>query len=107
MKDDNILLSLVIKDILLSKHLFKTLTFNAYFENDILKREDFYSFIPVDIQSKNLIGLSEIVIENVAYTNIQFTPLQEQQVKKASIVMSSFNEENTIKATVQYSITKS
>lgn len=102
-----ILLSLVIKDILLSKHLFKTLTFNAYFENDILKREDFYSFIPVDIQSKKLIGVSEIVIENVAYTNIQFTPLQEQQVKKASIVMSSFNEENTIKATVQFSIAKS
>ncbi|MFQ3239429.1 MAG: hypothetical protein ACI9NI_001735 [Olleya marilimosa] len=102
-----ILLTLVIKDILLSKHLFKTLTFNAYFENDILKREDFYSFIPVDIQSKKLIGVSEIVIENVAYTNIQFTPLQEQQVKKASIVMSSFNEENTIKATVQFSIAKS
>ena len=102
-----ILLTLVIKDILLSKHLFKTLTFNAYFENDILKREDFYSFIPIDIQSKKLIGVSEIVIENVAYTNIQFTPLQEQQVKKASIVMSSFNEENTIKATVQFSIAKS
>ncbi|MEL0644622.1 hypothetical protein V6251_09530 [Olleya sp. Ti.3.14] len=102
-----ILLGLVIKDILLSKHLFKTLTFNAYTENDILKREDFYSFIPIDIKSKKLIGVSEIVIENVAYTNIQFVPLQEQQVKKASIVMSSFNEENTIKATVQYSITKS
>jgi len=102
-----ILLTLVIKDILLSKYLFKTLTFNAYFENDILKREDFYSFIPIDIQSKKLIGVSEIVIENVAYTNIQFTTLQEQQVKKASIVMSSFNEENTIKATVQFSIAKS
>ncbi|WP_292950052.1 hypothetical protein [Olleya sp. UBA1516] len=102
-----ILLGLIIKDILLSRHLFKTLTFNAYTENDILKREDFYSFIPIDIKSKKLIGVSEIVIENVAYTNIQFVPLQEQQVKKASIVMSSFNEENTIKATVQYSITKS
>lgn len=102
-----ILLTLVIKDILLSKYLFKTLTFNAYFENDILKREDFYSFIPIDIKSKKLIGVSEIVIENVAYTNIQFTTLQEQQVKKASIVMSSFNEENTIKATVQFSIAKS
>lgn len=102
-----ILLGLIIKDILLSRHLFKTLTFNAYTENDILKREDFYSFIPIDIKSKKLIGVSEIVIENVAYTNIQFVPLQEQQVKKASIVMSSFNEEKTIKATVQYSITKS
>lgn len=102
-----ILLGLIIKDILLSRHLFKTLTFNTYTENDILKREDFYSFIPIDIKSKKLIGVSEIVIENVAYTNIQFVPLQEQQVKKASIVMSSFNEENTIKATVQYSITKS
>jgi len=102
-----ILLGLIIKDIRLSRHLFKTLTFNAYTENDILKREDFYSFIPIDIKSKKLIGVSEIVIENVAYTNIQFVPLQEQQVKKASIVMSSFNEENTIKATVQYSITKS
>ncbi|MEL0645751.1 hypothetical protein V6251_15310, partial [Olleya sp. Ti.3.14] len=66
-----------------------------------------YSFIPIDIAYKKLIGVSEIVIENVAYTNIQFVPLQEQQVKKASIVMSSFNEEITIKATVQYSITKS
>ncbi|MGB2684811.1 MAG: hypothetical protein WBC43_07310 [Olleya sp.] len=102
-----ILLGLVIKDILLSRYLFKTVTFNAYFENDLLKREDFYSFIPIDVKSKKLIGVSEIVIENVAYTNIQFVPLQEQQVKKASIVMSSFNEENTIKATVQYSITKS
>ena len=83
------------------------MTFNAYFENDLLKREDFYSFIPIDVKSKKLIGVSEIVIENVAYTNIQFVPLQEQQVKKASIVMSSFNEEHTIKATVQYSITKS
>tara|TARA_R110000751_G_scaffold100068_2_gene193869 strand:- start:171820 stop:172437 length:618 start_codon:yes stop_codon:yes gene_type:complete len=102
-----ILLGLVIKDILLSRYLFKTVTFNAYFENDLLKREDFYSFIPIDVKSKKLIGVSEIVIENVAYTNIQFVPLQEQQVKKASIVMSSFNEEHTIKATVQYSITKS
>lgn len=100
-----ILLGLVIKDILLSRYLFKTVTFNAYSENDILKREDFYSFIPIDIKSKKLIGVSEIVIENVAYTNMQFVPLQEQQVKKASIVMSSFNEEHTIKATVQYSIT--
>ena len=102
-----ILLGLVIKDILLSRYLCKTVTFNAYFENDLLKREDFYSFIPIDVKSKKLIGVSEIVIENVAYTNIQFVPLQEQQVKKASIVMSSFNEEHTIKATVQYSITKS
>ncbi|MBD3864372.1 hypothetical protein [Olleya marilimosa] len=102
-----ILLGLVIKDILLSRYLFKTVTFNAYFENDLLKREDFYSFIPIDVKSKKLIGVSEIVIENVAYTNIQFVPLQEQQVKKASIVMSSFNKEHTIKATVQYSITKS
>ncbi|WP_299890470.1 hypothetical protein [uncultured Lacinutrix sp.] len=97
-----ILLLLLTKQILLSAFLFKKVTFKAYTENLKLKRDKEYTFTPIDIISKKLIGNSEIELENEIYTKIKFDPQKNERIKKAGITLSSQNGNSEIKATVEY-----
>ena len=99
-----IFLLFFMKTILLSEFLFQKLTFKAYTENDKLKRENEYSFIPTDIVEKKLIGNSEIVIENEIYSRVKFEPIKSERIKKAGITLIPKNKIGEIKATVEYKL---
>jgi len=99
-----IFLLLIMKSILLSEFLFQKVTFKAYTENLKLKREDKYSFIPTDIISKKLVGISEIEIENETYSKVEFEPQKSEKIKKAGIILIPINNTGKINATVEFRI---
>lgn len=99
-----IFLLFFIKPLLLSEFLFQKVTFKAYTENDKLKRENEYSFIPTDIVGKKLVGNSEIEIENEMYSKVKFEPTKRERIKKAGITLIPNNKIGEIKATVEYKL---
>lgn len=99
-----ILLLFFMKTILLSEFLFQKVTFKAYTENEKLKRENEYSFIPTDIVEKKLIGNSEIEIENETYSKVKFEPIKSERIKKAGVTLIPNNKGRVIKATVAYEL---
>ncbi len=99
-----IFLLFFMKTILLSEFLFRKVTFRAYTENEKLKREIKYYFIPTDIVQKKLIGKSEIEIENEIYSKIKFEPTKSERIKKAGITLITNNKTEEIKATVEYEL---
>jgi hypothetical protein len=99
-----ILLLLFLKPIFLSEFLFQKVTFKAYSENEKLKRENEYSFIPTDIIGKKIVGISEIEIEDETYTKVEFEPIKSERIKKAGITLISSNKVGKIKATVEYKL---
>ena len=99
-----IFLLFFLKPILLSEFLFQKVTFKAYTENDKLKREKEYSFIPTDILGKKLIGNSEIEIENEIYSKIEFEPAKSEKIKKAGIILFHSNKIEKINATIKYKL---
>lgn len=99
-----ILLLIFLQQILLSKFLFKKVTFKAHTENIKLKRENEYSFIVTDIQSKKLVGVSKIEIEDEIYSKIIFGPKKSERIKKAGITLISLNKNEELKATVEYKL---
>ncbi|TVZ47432.1 hypothetical protein [Olleya sp. Hel_I_94] len=99
-----IFLILFIKPLLLSEFLFQKVTFKAYTENNKLKRESEYSFIPTDIVGQKLVGNSEIEIENEMYSKVKFVPTKSERIKKAGITLIPDNKIGEIKATVEYKL---
>ena len=99
-----IFLLFFVKPILLSEFLFQKVTFKAYTENDKLKRENEYSFIPTDIVGKKLVGNSEIEIENEIYSKVAFEPGKSEKIKKAGITLITSNKIGKINATVEYKL---
>jgi hypothetical protein len=99
-----VFLFLFVKQILLSKFLLQKIRFKAYTEHLKLKRENEYTFIPIDIVSKKLVGNSEIEIENEIYTKVEFEPIESDVIKKAGITLIPLNKNEKIKATVEYKL---
>ncbi|MGB1042125.1 MAG: hypothetical protein ACPGU6_01920 [Tenacibaculum sp.] len=91
-----------LKPILLSELLFQNVTFKAYSENEKLKRENEYSFIPIDIIDGKLVGNPDIEIENEIYSKITLKPVKSERVKKAGVTLVSSNEVRKIKGLVEY-----
>jgi len=97
-----VLLLLFLKTILLSRFLYQRISFKAFSHNPKLKRGTEYSFIPTDIISDKLVGDSELEIENLTYSKVEFQPKKSKGFKKAGVILSNLDKKESIKATVEY-----
>ena len=98
----HILLLLFIKPILLSKFLHKTISFKAFSDIAELKRDEEYIFSNLNIINNKLISLKTIQLNTFITDKIVFSPKENTNLKKASIILSNSTENKKVSGTIIY-----